>query len=175
MERFVSSARQFKNVRSLTKAGMLLAAQVLLGLIASIPVGPYIRISFGYLALCLTGAALGPAMAAANGALADVIGHLLKPTGPYIPGFTITGLVSGMIYGYMLYKRDISVKRVLLTKLAIDLVCNLLLNTLWLNIWYGKAFFAILPSRMLKNLVQYPVDVLLAYTLLRSDILRKLY
>ena len=162
------SARNFRNIRALSAAGMLLAVQVLLGLIVSIPVGPNIRISFGYLALSSAGALLGPAVAPVNGALADLIGHFIKPTGPYIPGFTLTGIVSGLIYGFMLYRRDITLQRVLVTKLLIDVICNILLNTLWLDIWYGKAFLAILPARMLKNLFQYPVDILLAYPVLKK-------
>ena len=168
IQAFRSSARNFRNIRALAAAGMLLAVQVVLGWVASIPVGPNIRISFGYLALSSAGALLGPAVAPINGALADLIGHFTKPTGPYIPGFTLTGVVRGLIYGFLLYRQDITLKRVLLTKLLIDLVCNILLNTLWLDIWYGKAFLAILPGRLLKNLFQYPVDILLAYPVLKK-------
>lgn len=165
---FVSSMRELKKTKSLVVAAMLLAIQVVLGLFAAIPFGNTIRISFGYLALSSTGALLGPAAAMINGALADLLGCVIKPIGPYFPGFTITGMVSGLIYGSMLYRRDITLRRVLLTKLLIDVVCNLLLNTLWLNILYGKAFWAILPSRALKNLAQYPVDVILMYPVLRK-------
>ncbi|MBO4885976.1 MAG: folate family ECF transporter S component [Clostridia bacterium] len=170
MSVFRESARAFRHTRSLVMAGMLLAVQVALGMVAAIPVGPNIRISFGYLALSSTGALLGPAVAPVNGALADLLGCLIHPTGPYFPGFTVTGVVSGLIYGLMLYRRDISLKRLLITKLLIDVVCNLLLNTLWLNMLYGKAFFALLPSRALKNLIQYPVDVLLLYPVMRKII-----
>ena len=169
-ELFRESARELRRVRSLTLAAMLLAIQVLLGFVASIPIGPNIRISFGYLALSSAGALLGPAVAPINGALADIIGFLLKPTGPYFPGFTITGIVSGLIYGLMLYRRDITLTRLLVTKLLIDVICNLLLNTLWLNMLYGKAFFVLLPGRALKNLLQYPVDVLLMYPVMKKVI-----
>ena len=164
---FVRSLRGLTHLRALVTAAMLLAVQVLLGLVAAIPLGPSIRISFGYLALSTTGALLGPAASMINGALADVLGAIIHPIGPYFPGFTLTGLVSGAIYGAMLYDREITLKRVLLTKLLIDVVCNLLLNTLWINLLYGKAIFAILPARLLKNALQYPVDVLLLYPLLK--------
>ncbi len=170
---FVRSLRGMRRLRALVTAAMLLAVQVLLGLVASIPVGPSIRISFGYLALGTTGALLGPVASMINGALADVLGSIIHPIGPYFPGFTLTGLVSGAIYGAMLYDRDVSLKRVLVTKLLIDVICNLLLNTIWLNMLYGKAFFAILPARALKNLLQYPVDVILLYPLLK--LVRRVY
>ncbi len=167
---FQTSARAFRRVRSLAMAGMLLAVQVVLGLVAAIPVGPSIRISFGYLALSSAGALLGPAIAPINGALADIIVFLIRPTGPYFPGFTVTGLVSGLIYGLMLYRRDITLPRLLITKLLIDVICNLALNTLWIHMLYGKALFALLPPRALKNLLQYPVDVLLLYPVMKKVI-----
>ncbi len=164
---FVRSLRGLRRPRALVTAAMLLAVQVLLGLVAAIPLGPSIRISFGYLALSTTGALLGPAASMLNGALADILGSVIHPIGPYFPGFTLTGLVNGAIYGVSLYDREISLKRVLITKLLIDVICNLLLNTLWLDLLYGRAFFAILPMRALKNLLQYPVDVILLYPLLK--------
>ena len=170
---FARSLHGLRHLRALVTAAMLLAVQVLLGLVAAIPLGPSIRISFGYLALSTTGALLGPAASMINGALADVLGAIIHPIGPYFPGFTLTGLVSGAIYGTMLYGREITLKRVLLTKLLIDVICNLLLNTLWINLLYGKAILAILPARLLKNALQYPVDVLLLYPLLK--LVRRVY
>lgn len=146
---------------------MLLAIEVLLGMVASIPIGPNVRISFGYLSRAVVGMLFGPAAAAINGALSDILGSIIHPIGPYFPGFTLTGFVGGLIYGYMLYERRPSLSRVLLAKLLIDVACNLLLNTLWLDLLYGKAFWAILPARFFKNLLQYPVDVLLLYPLLK--------
>ena len=165
--RFRDSLQNLYHIRPLATAAMLLAVQVALGLVVSFPVGQYIRISFGYLALSSAGALLGPAVAAVNGALADVIGHFLKPMGAYFPGFTITGVVSGLIYGFMLYHRDFSLKRLLVTKLLIDVACNLLLNTLWLYIMSGNAALAMFPQRAIKNLAQYPVDIALAYYVLK--------
>lgn len=161
------SLRALKNIRTLAAVAMLLAIEVLLGMVASIPIGPSVRISFGYLSRAVAGMLFGPAAAAINGALSDILGSIIHPIGPYFPGFTLTGLVGGMIYGYMLYERRPSLKRVLLAKLLIDVACNLLLNTLWLDLLYGKAFLAILPARFFKNLLQYPVDVLLLYPLLK--------
>jgi riboflavin transporter len=165
---FVRSLRGMRHLRALVTAAMLLAVQVLLGMVAAIPIGQSIRISFGYLALSTTGMLLGPVASMINGALADVLGAVIHPIGPYFPGFTLTGLVSGAIYGVMLYDRDLSLKRVLITKLMIDVICNLVLNTLWIDLLYGKAFFVILPARVLKSVLQYPVDVILLYPLLKA-------
>ena len=164
--RTVDSLTGLGKVRPLVLAATLLSIQVVLGLVAAIPIGDYIRISFGYIALSMTAALLGPAASMLNGALADVIGFIIHPTGPYFPGFTLTGVVSGAIYGYALYERPMTLRRIMLTKLVIDLFCNLILNTLWLYLLYGKGFWVRLPARALKNLLQYPVDVAILYPFL---------
>ena len=38
---------------------------------------------------------------------------------------------------------------------------NLLLNTLWLTILYGKAYTALLPARAVKELIGIPIAVAL--------------
>ena len=45
------------------------------------------------------------------------------------------------------------------------LVCNVFMNSLWIHLLYGQALVAILPMRMFKNAVQWPVDSLIFYTL----------
>lgn len=42
------------------------------------------------------------------------------------------------------------------------------LNTLWLNILYGKGFLALLPNRIILNLVELPLDTIVAYLILKT-------
>lgn len=161
--RLFASMRSLRDTRKLVYCAMLLAVQVVLGQLSSVQLGTAIRVSFGYLAVSATAVLLGPFPAMASAALADVLGYILKPVGEYFPGFTLSAALGGLIYGLMFFERKITIPRVLIAKLAINLVVNLLLNTLWLNLLYGDAFFAILPARALKNLIQYPVDVCLLY------------
>ncbi|MBR2571141.1 MAG: folate family ECF transporter S component [Clostridia bacterium] len=171
-ECFRTSARGLKKTRVLVTAALLLAVQVALGLVASIPIGSTIRISFGYLALAVTGYLFGPVPAMLNGALSDILLTLLKPSGAYFIGFTVTGLLQGMIYGLFLFKTDLTLPRVLIAKVLINFLLNGLLNTFWLQcmVWLGLmaegTFWVSLPWRLLKNLAQYPIDILLLWPLL---------
>lgn len=65
--------------------------------------------------------------------LSDVIGALLFPNGPYFLGFTITAVMIGLIYGLCFYK-TVNVWRIVIAVLAVQVVCTLCLNTLWLSI-----------------------------------------
>ena len=39
-----------------------------------------------------------------------------------------------------------------------EFLLYILLNTLWLDMLYGKGFLAILPMRIVKNLIMWPTD-----------------
>lgn len=166
MSRMVESASHIKNTRSLVKCAMLLAIQVVLNATVSIYVTQNIRISFGFLVVASTAAMFGPVPAMLNAAAADVIGVIIKPAGPYFPGFTLSAILGALIYGVAFYGRDIKVSTVLIAKLAVDVLVNLALNSLWLQMLYGTAFFAALPARAVKNLLQYPIDVALLFPVL---------
>ena len=47
--------------------------------------------------------------------------------------------------------------------LAIVLIVNMGLTTLWLSLTSGKAFLALLPVRAVKNLIKWPVDSMIVY------------
>lgn len=162
------SARELTRTRSLAACAMLLAVQVILGSTSGIPLGESLRVSIDYLALCLTVVLFGPVPGMINGALADLLGCLLYPSGPFFPGFTLTGIVSGLIYGLILYRREpLKITHFMLAKLAVMIVCNILMNTFWVYLLYGKAFWPMLITRTTKNLIEYGVSIPLFYALMR--------
>lgn len=118
-----------------------------------------ISVSLGFVPIAMAGMLFGVpgGLAAAIGA--DVIGALLFPTGPFHPGFTAVAAFSGLCYGYFLHKPGASKQRVVLCQALITLFGHLLFNTLLLMPIVGKGFFAILPLRVVKNLLFFPVEV----------------
>lgn len=168
MNQFRSSAKSFRSSKTITIAAMMLALQVALGVLTGIQVTPYLKISFGYLATVATAYFMGPVVAMANAALADILLTLLKPTGPFFPGFTLSALLGGLVYGIAFYRHNVGLKHILIAKLVIDVVVNLGLNTLWIQMMGGKAFLIVLPARALKNLIQYPIDVALMLPLFKA-------
>ena len=97
------------------------------------------------------------------GAAADIVKYLVRPTGAFFPGFTISGALSGVIYGVILYKKPLSIKRIALANGLVMIFVNICLNTYWLTLLYGQAFMAILPARVIKQIVLFPIYVALFY------------
>ena len=67
-------------------------------------------------------------------------------------------MLAGVIYGSFYYRKPLSLGRVFAAHLVVSLVCNVLLNTLCLSLLYGKAFMVLLPPRVIKNLIMWPID-----------------
>ncbi len=161
-----ASARELKRVRSLAVAGMLMALQILLGIL-TIPISSSVQITFDYLPLCVAGMLLGPVPSMLTAALADVIAFLIRPTGAFNPGFSVSAALSGLIYGLFFYRRDAQLWRTLTARLLTVILCNVCLNTLWLILMYGPGAWAWIPGRILKNAVEYPVSIILLTALWR--------
>lgn len=118
-----------------------------------------IRIGFAFVPVACTAMLYGPAITSVSYAIADFIGITLYPTGGgYFPGFTITALLTGAIYGLFLYNKK---KTFLNIGIAVSLVClllNLGLDTLWLYVLLKDGVVAYIPGRITKALVMIPVQ-----------------
>lgn len=118
-----------------------------------------ISVSFGFVPIAMAGMLFGPLGGVMAAVISDLIGALLFPTGPFNPGFTLAAALTGLSYGLFLYKQPLSRLRIVLCQLLITLLVNMTLNTLLLVPIVGKGFMAILPLRILKNTLFFPVEV----------------
>ena len=171
-DQFSSSFHALKKTRTLTTTGLLLAVQIVLGSYGTIEVTDSLKISLSHLALAPTAIFFGPVVASMQGALSDIVGYLIKPTGPYFPGFTLATLLLGLIYGLSLYRTRHTMPRIVLTRIAVMVLVNLLLNTVCLVMLYGPSRQATFPVRLVKNIVQLPFDCILLYSV--CNIVRRL-
>lgn len=157
-EKFLESLGELKNTRNLVFCGLMAALAVALRFLATIEIGPYIRIGFQTLPNRVVDFMFGPVVGAFFGGVLDIINFVVKPTGAFFPGFTLDAMLSGFIYGCFFYKKPISIKRILIADFLVKLIVYCGFNTLWISMLYGKAYFAILPMRALKNLIMWPID-----------------
>ena len=142
---------------------MLIALHIVLTRFLSVNLTDMVRITFGFLPLSLCGMLLGPIPAMITGAISDILGYVIYPTGAYHFGFTLSAILSGLIYGVVFYQKDVKLIHIIIAKLLVDTLINIGLNTLWVHQLYGRAIMVLLPSRSLKNLLQFPIDIFILY------------
>ena len=88
LRNFAFSAKEFKSIKSIVAAALLIALHTVLAVFVSIQVTPTLRISVSFLANCAIGYMFGPVMGFVCGGLGDLIQFVIKPTGAYFPGWT---------------------------------------------------------------------------------------
>ncbi len=160
--------KKLTNTKILTTAALLTALGIILGFF-KIPINQLIEIRFGSLPICMAGMLFGPGVAGVVGALVDIGGFLVKPTGPFFPGFTISGIVGGIIFGLMLYGKKPTILRVFLTQVVYTLIVGIVMNSYWLSILYLKdGYLAAVITRLPKELIMIPVYTAIFYTVLKS-------
>lgn len=150
-------------------AGLLLATTIVLSRFLSIKT-PIVVISFSFIPIMLSGMLLGPWWAMIICGLSDLIGALLFPFGAYFVGYTITSTLAGLTYGLFLQRKNNKTNKKLILNLIISslivlILCNGVLNSIWIYITAKKAIMAILPTRLLKQIIMLPIHVIVLYFL----------
>lgn len=169
VDQIKSSAKGMKQVKNLVGTALFVAIDVVLGSFGKIVVIPKtLEINFSSLALAGCAMTYGPVMAGIAGVICDTLKWLLNPTGPYMPLFALNEFLTGFIYGLFFYKKTLSMKRVMVARLSIVLLINMTLTPLWLSMLYGDAFIVYFTARIVKNIVMYPIDVFLLYSVLKA-------
>ena len=157
MQRFRESLREFRNIKVLCAIGMLGGLSIIINNF-SIQVGDFLKIGFASECNVLVDCLFGPAAGAIFGAGMDVLKFLLKPTGPFFWGWTFSAALAGIIIGFGLYRKKITYVRVFIVRLINSIVINVIIGTYWLHVMYGKGFIALLPTRLLKNVIMVPIE-----------------
>lgn len=163
---FMQSLAELKSTRCLVLTALLIAVNVtldLLGLTIKLP--PNLRIGFGFLCNAAIGMLFGPVVAMVAGVGTDILGYFAGnlTMGGYFMGFTITAIVGGLFWGLWLYPRKLTIGRAIGAKVCINLFCNIVLNTLWLSMMGGEAMKLLLVTRIPKNLLMLPVEIIMLY------------
>ena len=135
------AAKEFRSLRTLAVASLLIALDVVVARFY-IPVGLNLRVYFNYLVTALLSLICGPVVGIAA-------------------GFTVTAMASGLIYGLFFYRAKITVLRIALCKLLINVLVNIVLGCLWSQMMYQKGYLYFLSTSVPKNLLLLPAEILL--------------
>lgn len=155
---FSDSLHEFTVTKNLVLCGLMAAIAIVLNMVASISIGPYVKIGFSGIPNRIVEFLFGPVVGCIFGGALDLLKFMIKPDGPFFFGFTFNVMLAGLIYGCLLYHKPLSIKRIVIAEFLVKLIVNCGLNTLWISMLYGKAFFVLLPMRLLKNVIMLPID-----------------
>ena len=165
--------QSISKTKKLILSALMLTLSIVLSRFLSIKT-PFLAISFSFVPTMLSAIWLGPKYTCLIAGLADLIGAILFPFGEFFVGFTVSSILAGLIYGLILYKKsgELTKKslliRLILSSLAVTLIINTGLNTLWLVIMYDKAFIALLMGRIVKELIMIPIQVVTMFALVQA-------
>ena len=159
-----------KYIMRLSVTAALVAVTVVLARFCSINLwNMSIGISFVPIMLC--GMLFGPLWGGICGAAADFIGATLFPFGPYFPGFTAVAFISGVLFGFVgmgagrLHSRWAFIGLTAAIITVDEIVCSILLNSLWITLLYGSPYIptmvARIPKAVLMLIIQVPVALII--------------
>lgn len=160
---YVDSFKEFQVTHNMVICGFMAALAIILGYVASIQIGPYIKIGFSGLPNRIVEFLFGPVVGCIFSGTLDVLKFFLKPDGTFFFGFTFNAMLAGVIYGSLLYHKPVKLWRVFLAELLVKVIVNCFFNTLWISMLAGKGFLAMLPPRLLKNMIMLPIDTMIVY------------
>lgn len=154
------ASSEFRDLRKLLVAALFIALEMAIASVA-IPVAPNLWIYFTFLVKSIGAMIYGPVVGLLSGFVADNLSYFLHPSGPYFPGYTLSTMLSMLVYGLFFYRAKVGPVRILLCKLCVNLFINVGLGCLWSTMLYGKGYLYYAAKSIVKNALLLPVECIL--------------
>ena len=151
-----------RSLRILVFAALMIAMTRALSLIPSIPVA-HTKFSVGFIARALCALVCGPVVGMVFGFAEDIIGYALQPSGAFFFGYTISTMAGMLFYGLCFFRARITIFRLFVANLLVNVVVNALMGSLWSAILAGGGYWALFTVSLGKNLVTLVPKVILMY------------
>lgn len=142
--------------KKLAVLAVLIAMNIILARFLSIQAWN-VRIGFTFVTIAAAAALYGPFEAAVVAGVGDFLGAILFPSGAYFPGFTLTAVLTGLVYGCF-FRKKMNLPRVFLAVGIVQFGLGMILNTFWISIVYGSSFTALLPVRATQAIILFIVQ-----------------
>lgn len=155
-----SSASHLKDVRYLSIMAVFIAIKVIIGS-AYIPLSESLQIKFSFLAICVEASIIGPVAGMVSGMVTDLIGFMVAPSGPFFPGYTLSAMLTELVYASFLYHKPLSIARITLAKAVNNYVVNVCIGSIWSSMLYGNLYIYYFLRSIVKNTLLLPVEVIL--------------
>lgn len=160
---------QLGNVKMLTIAALIVALRVVVKFF-KIPLAAGLSISFDAYVNSIGSLVYGPILGLLVGAVSDVLGCIVTgQMAEYFLPFILVEMSSSFIFALFFWKRKINISRVLASKFTVNLICNIIMTSLF-NKWYYFLYFGIARAqsynvingaRIVKNLIMFPLEAMI--------------
>lgn len=158
----------------LTRMALLIALNIILTRILSIriPLGGVegIRIGFGSLPVIFAGIFMGPLAGGLVGAIGDLIGYFINPIGAYMPHFTMTAALRGIIPGLIIFLASRTRREVGIFPLFVAVCSTLILVDIFMVPYFIETLFGLsrvvtVPPRLIQHAISIPAYTVLLFIL----------
>ncbi|MBQ1883951.1 MAG: folate family ECF transporter S component [Bacteroidales bacterium] len=171
--KFAESSKELTKPVNLSVTAMLLAVSIVLKYFENNGMAfigtNLIKIGFSVFPIAVIAMLYGPVAAGIAGGLNDVMGYIIAPVGgAYIPGFTISMILVGVIYGLAFYKEEIKLPRIIVAEVIITLFINIILGVTWFIVFYGMPMDKALSIRGIKEFFDLPISVALNFVIFKA-------
>ena len=131
-----------------------------------INVGANLKIYFTFIITMIIAAYYPFGIVCIYAIIEDIISFFLFPSGGFFFGYTLTALLSMIIYWLFLHKK-VNLLTISLSKLTVNLLANVLLNSVWTYIILNKqkAYLVYAYSSLIKNITMLPIEILIFFSL----------
>lgn len=154
------------NTRMIVTLGILVAMEIVLSRFLSINAWNT-KIGFSFIPIVAAAMLYGPIGGAIVAALGDFLGAILFPIGAYFPGFTLTAFLTGLVFGFFLYKEQ-SIPRILGAVAINQFILSQCLNTLWISILYGSPYGPLFVTRLVQTAILFTVQTVVVIAMAKA-------
>ncbi len=133
-------------------------------------IAPGLRIYISFLTKMLTCLILKPKDALIFGIISDLLGVIIRPSGAFFVGYTLTSALVCLIYSIFLNKLKPTLINMILAKSIVNIVIHGFLNSYWTYLLYNKAartYLFIVFRSLGKNIILLPLEIAAFYLLYR--------
>lgn len=170
-----TASRELTITKSIVMTSILISLALVFETIGkAVPIYFFDRqVMFVFLPQSLISMLFGPIVGIASGAIIDILGFFIfNPGTLFFPGYTISSMISSLIFALFFYRTRITITKLALAKFLINMVVNAGLGSIWwpivINNW--DIFPVYFAGGLIKNIYLLPLEVLLLYYLYKKII-----
>ncbi len=169
---WLNSMKKLKETKSIVLASIFIAMMIVVniyGVLLNIELLGN-KVYFEYIPAAICSLVLGPIIGIMAGAISDIVGFIIMPGGyPFFFGYTISAILSSLIYALFLHSTKITISKIIGAKLTVNLFVNVFLGSLWrvMMINNYSLYWKFFSLSITKNLIILPFEVAILFLILK--------